>query len=62
LGPGTNVIAPEDRSDDHHDVCMTFARNPEAPTTGSPSIATAGGNSAQYYDPRLPATPPPAIA
>jgi hypothetical protein len=58
LSRGTNVIAPEDRSDDH-----TVARNPEAPRhTGRHSIATTGGNSAQYYDPRLAATPPPAIA
>jgi hypothetical protein len=55
---GTNVIAPEYRSDDH-----TVARTPEAPRhTGRHSIATTGGNSAQYYDPRSAATPPPAIA
>jgi hypothetical protein len=51
------VIAPEDRSDDH-----AVARNPEAPATGRQSIATTGGSSAQYYDPRSAATPPPAIA
>jgi hypothetical protein len=72
LGRGTNVIAPEDRSDDHavarnqvarNQVARNpVARNPEAPATGRRSIATTGGSSAQYYDPRLAATPPPAIA
>jgi len=82
LGRGTNVIAPEDRSDDHavarnqvarNQVARNpvarnpvarnpVARNPEAPATGRRSIATTSGSSAQYYDPRLAATPPPAIA
>jgi hypothetical protein len=62
LGRGTNVIAPEDRSDDHAVARNQVARNPEAPATGRHSIATTGGSSAQYYDPRLAATPPPAIA
>jgi hypothetical protein len=50
-------LPPEDRSGDH-----AAARNPEAPATSRHSIATTGGSSAQYYDLRLAATPPPAIA
>jgi hypothetical protein len=62
LGCGTNVIAPEDRSDDHTVARIAVVRNPGAPATGHYSIAITGRNSAQYYDPRLAATPRPAIA